>query len=59
MPRRGNICAEVFNGPFRLISRWDGIQGGESQWPDAQQKMTDAMIRLERAFTPELARLTG
>jgi hypothetical protein len=34
-----------------------GYKDEESRWPDTQQKMTDAMIRLEKALKPELAKL--
>jgi Domain of unknown function (DUF4268) len=34
-----------------------GYKDEESRWPEAQKEMTDAMIRLERALRPELARL--
>jgi len=42
---------------IRKVMPGVGYKDEVSRWPEAQQKMTDAMIRLERALKPELARL--
>jgi len=36
-----------------------GYKDDDSRWPEVQQRMVDAMIRLEQASRPELARLAG
>lgn len=43
----------------RIVQRFNGVgyRDDESQWPELQEEMVDAMIRLEKALRPHIAQL--
>jgi len=42
----------------RIRERWEGVgYRDEDQWPELQEKLIDAMIRLEAALRPHISRL--